>query len=150
MVMGGTQLPMALSAAPRQVGDAEGQWPTMLTARPTAFAPVFLDHGAQAAEGELLRLQHTALLHAARRWLRRLLRQRLRLAGPVQHGPDAGGVPAHREAQGGTASMPRDVHTCAAPALKCLVPALGHGDAALSLSSPRLPLSLHSKPLVTS
>lgn len=85
----------------------EGGWraegPAVLTSplRP-ALAPVLLDHGAQAPEGELLRLQHAALLHAHRRRLRCLLRQRLRLAGPVSHGPDAGRVPAHHEAQRGT------------------------------------------------
>lgn len=73
-----------------------------LTHRPwPALAPVLLHHGDQVPEGQLLRLQHTALLHAHRLWLRRLLRERLRLPGPMPHGPDSGGVPAHREAQGG-------------------------------------------------
>lgn len=35
----------------------------------TALAPVLLDHGPQTAAGELLRLQHTALLHAHWFWL---------------------------------------------------------------------------------
>jgi len=44
---------------------------------------------------------HAALLPAPRRRLRCVLRQRLRLAGPVPNGPDAGRVPAHHEARGG-------------------------------------------------
>ena len=80
-----------------------------------ALVPVLPDHGAQVPEGELLRLQHAALLHAHRRWLRCLLCQRLRLAGPVPHGPNSGGVPTHLEAQGGTAgpllpSASRETH----------------------------------------
>lgn len=80
-----------------------------------ALAPVLVDHGARVPEGQLLRLQHAALLLAHRLWLRRLLRQWLRVAGPVHHGPDPGAVPTHREAQGGRRGSTGTALTVAPP-----------------------------------
>lgn len=105
----------------------EGQGAAVLTSLLCpALVPVLLDHCAQVPEGELLRLQHAALLHAHRRRLRCLLCQRLRLTGPVLHGPNSGGVPTHHEAQGGTAGP--------------LLPSASH-ETRYPYSSPSLPLS---------